>query len=587
MKSVFTLLCLCLITISAFPSSRDLRDAQAIAAAFVKQTAGFVTCEDDDFIVAETDGQSKVKVKGQGYPTADYYILNISEGNGYVIVSGDDRFRDIIGYSTKGHFSTESAPDGLKDLLLSLSAEMQAAKKYYDENGITTIESDRYLLTSASSIPPLIKTHWHQGYPFNSQVPVAYSGSPSTYHGKASVGCVALAMAQVMNYWKYPSKGQGGTYANINYDNVSVNFSEQTYNWDNIATEYGNYLDDDGVIKNGQYTQSQADEIAKICYHIGVSVDMLWNIDASGESGTIEDYVPRALASQFGYNKYARIRIRNVLGIEKFESEIINDLSVGRPVLFSAETPSGGGHAFILDGYDASTGMFHTNWGWQGQDNGYYAISVLKPSGMEYDFVCNQNAVLGVQPTEEDFGFPPSLYYTEMRLDKTSISKGENLKVVVDTLFDFDFFFDGKVGVAIYDSKGELKLDNIYLQVGAGYFYPNVSLLTPVFPRAMTAGTYTMRMVMKDSDGTIYPLPAKYGNTESWTVTVSSSTPSGVVTFVADPPVSTGIENVEITSVDSQQNSVGDDAWYTLTGTRVSEPGKGIYIRNGKKYVFR
>ena len=103
----------------------------------------------------------------------------------------------------------------------------------------------------------------------------------------------------------------------------------------------------------------------------------------------------------------------------------------------------------------------------------------------------------------------------------------------------------------------------------------------------MTAGTYTMRMVMKDTDGTIYPLPAKYGNTESWTVTVSSSTPSGVVTFVADPPVATYIENVEITSACSQQNPAGDDAWYTLTGTRVAQPGKGIYIRNGKKYVSR
>ena len=586
MKRTFTLLCLCLITITALPSSRDLRDAQAIAAAFVKQTAGFVVCEDDDFIVVGTEGQSNVK--GMSSPNADYYILNISNGSGYVIVSGDDRFRDVIGYSTTGQFSTESAPAALTHLLSTLSAEMQAAKDYYDENGITTVESDRNLLTSASSIPPLIKTHWQQVYPFNAQVPVSYSGQYSSYHGKASVGCVALSIAQVMNYWKYPSQGQGGTYANINYDNVYVNFSEQTYNWDNIAKEYGSYWDDDGVMRNGEYTQSQADEIAKICYQIGVAVDMLWNVDGLGGSGTVEDYIPRALTNQFGYNKYAKHRFRDVLGVEEFQNEIINDLSAGRPVIFNAISTLNNGHSFILDGYDASTDMFHVNWGWRGQDNGYYAISVLTPTstGMG-NFVSNQNAVLGVQPTEMDFGFPPSLYYCKLALSQTSISKGENLKAVIDTLFDYDFFFEGKIGLAVYDSNGELKIDNINSSVKAGLFYVNNSFYSPIFPRSMTAGTYTMRMVMRDSDGTIYPLPAKYGNTESWTVTVSSSTPQGTVTFVPDPPVATGIETVEIASADSQQNPVGDDAWYTLTGNRVSQPEKGIYIRNGKKYVFR
>ncbi len=586
MKRVFTLICLCLIAISALPSSRNLRDAKSIAAAFAKQTVGFVSCEDDDFIAVGTEG--KRLLMGLSSSTSDYYILNISNGNGYVIVSGDDRFRDVIGYSTTGHFSTETAPTALTHLLSTLSAEMQAAKEYYDENGITTVESGRSLLTSVNSIAPLIKTHWHQGYPFNSLVPVAYSGNPSMYQGKASVGCVALAMAQVMNYWKYPSRGQGGTYANTNYSKVSVNFSEQTYNWDNIAKEYGNYQDDGGVVKTGQYTQSQADEVAKICYQIGVAVDMIWNVDGLGSSGTVEDYIPRALANQFGYNKYAKIRLRDVLGVEEFQKEIIDDLSAGRPVIFNAITISGGGHSFILDGYDASTDMFHVNWGWQGKDNGCYAISVLKPASTNMgNFVFNQNAVLGVQPTEEDFGYHPTIFGCKLTLDRTSISKGENLKVVIDTIFNYDCFFDGEVGLAVYDSNGELKLDNINAKINLGYYYINASCYSPTFPRSMPAGTYTMRMVMKDSDGTIYPLPVKYGNTESWTVTVSSSTPQGTVTFVADPPVATGIEDVEITSADTQQKSAGDDAWYTLTGTRVAQPGKGIYIRNGKKYVSR
>jgi hypothetical protein len=31
----------------------------------------------------------------------------------------------------------------------------------------------------------------------------------------------------------------------------------------------------------------------------------------------------------------------------------------------------------------------------------------------------------------------------------------------------------------------------------------------------------------------------------------------------------------------------GEGAWYTLQGQRVAKPGKGIYIRNGKKVVIK
>ncbi len=575
-----------LVALAAFSSSRTLRDAKSVAAAFTKQVEGFTACEDDDFVVALADGQNEVK--GLDAPSSDYYVLNISNGEGYVIVSGDDRFRDVLGYSTTGSLSSETVPDGLEYLLSSLSAEMQAAKEYYDANGITEVDVRQNLLTSGyNSIEPLIKTHWQQNYPFNAQLPVSYSGTYSIFHGKPAIGCVALSMAQIMNYWKYPARGQGGTYKNKNYDNVSVNFSEQTYNWDNISSEYGAYYDDNGKYHTGLYTQSQANEIAKLCYHLGVATDMKWNVDNTGESGTYDDIIPKALAVYFGYNKYAKLRNRDVLGTEEFLKEILDDISEGRPVLMGAESIKGGGHAFILDGYDASRGMLHINWGWAGANNGYYALSALQPNASLGNFIYNQDVVLGVQPAEEDFGFGPSVYYLSGTVKSSAISKGSYLTLHVDTLFVSDFLFEGSIGIAVYDSNGEMKLSHINAVLNPGYLYIGNDIPSPVFPRSMTAGKYTMRMVMQDSDGTVYPIHSKYGNPESWTVTVSSSAPNGKVTVVADDPVSTGIENIEISSDDAMQPAAGDDAYYTLTGVRVTQPGKGIYIRNGKKYVFR
>ncbi|MBK6523988.1 MAG: C10 family peptidase [Sphingobacteriaceae bacterium] len=40
-----------------------------------------------------------------------------------------------------------------------------------------------------------------------------------------------------------------------------------------------------------------------------------------------------------------------------------------------------GGHFYLIDGYDASN-KFHTNFGWSGTHNGYYAItSVTNAAG--------------------------------------------------------------------------------------------------------------------------------------------------------------------------------------------------------------
>lgn len=557
-----------------------------IAKDFVQQSEEF--CVDDaevEFTIADTDGQKRVK-SFKDASDSDYFILNLSDGDGYVIVSGDDRFRDVLGYSSEGGFSFDVMPDGLVYLLSAYSREMDAAKEYWKANDQK--EAPLRLASAYPSVPPLVKTHWSQNYPFNAQVPVDYSGSYSTYHGKASVGCVALAMAQVMNYWKYPSQGSGGVYYNNCYDDIAVNFDEQTYNWNNVATEYGVYIDDGGIVREATYTQTQADEIAKICYHAGVAVNMAWNTNGAGGSGAYECDIIRALASNFGYNRYTKLLCRDVTGVDSFCDMITRDLVSGRPVIFSADSDKGGGHAFIIDGYDASTHLFHVNWGWQGSDNGYYAISVLKPSGNMGNFIENQSAVLGLQPTEKDFGYKPTVYFSKATLKATSIQKGNKVVVEIPNLYCRDGLLPGpiQIGLVVYDSNENPVADIFYYTLSPVQDYITLSFSSPVFPKSMTAGTYTMQVSMKDADGNIYPIHAYYGNTESWTVTVSSSKPNGTVSFVPIDPIATDIDS-PIADAPSESSDSEDAIWYTLTGIPVSVPQKGTYIRAGKKYIFR
>jgi hypothetical protein len=70
---------------------------------------------------------------------------------------------------------------------------------------------------------------------------------------------------------------------------------------------------------------------------------------------------------------------------------------------------TGGGHAFVVDGYEVrdGSGYFHVNWGWGGGGNGYFKINVLNPymsgaggSSTKDGFSRDQSALIGLQPAK-------------------------------------------------------------------------------------------------------------------------------------------------------------------------------------------
>ena len=55
---------------------------------------------------------------------------------------------------------------------------------------------------SSSQVDPLITTEWGQSEPYNDLCPID-EGNPT------KTGCVATAMAQIVNYWESPCSGNG------------------------------------------------------------------------------------------------------------------------------------------------------------------------------------------------------------------------------------------------------------------------------------------------------------------------------------------------------------------------------------------
>lgn len=337
------------------------------------------------FMAGKTFGMPRMK-KAPGTAANDraslpYYIYNCEDG-GFVIVSGDDRFGEILAYSHNGAIDLNAAPEGLTDLL-GLYAAAYDALPIED-----TAESSAMTSTPSVVVEPLLgNIAWGQDAPFNTMTPIS-SGTTHFY-----TGCVACAATQIMRYHGYPEKGTGiKTYTDpLSKNTLTADFGNTEYKWSLMPAKVPQLA-----------TSEQIQAYSTLAAHFGVAVEMQY--EASG-SGAYDMLVPYALRTYFGYDAGVRGHMRNYYSTSEWMSIIKNELSQGRPVFYGGTSDKGsGGHAFVLDGYD-SQDFVHVNWGWYGNSNGYFRINHLDPSslgegGGAGGYNLSQDMVTGIRPAQ-------------------------------------------------------------------------------------------------------------------------------------------------------------------------------------------
>ena len=321
-----------------------------------------------------------------------YTIFNADDGQGYVIVSCDDRTEQILGYSDQGNLTEDNMPEGLRWLLQMYSEQIKALPTVVNTNSsenvvddVSTMAFRRAPVITKHSIEPLLQTRWNQGGPYNLLCP-RYYNEDGTQGDLSATGCVATAIAQVMGFYRYPSETIRmipGYYQNYNTTagKKSVllhNIPEHSrIDWDNILPDY-----------YGGETDEQKTAVAQLMYWVGLGCKMGYG--ASSAAGFSEGV--KALINYFGYDDGTHIEARHNHSIQSWHDLLYNELATGHPIAF-AGTNTGGAHAFVIDGYDVS-GLFHLNWGWGGLDNGYFRIDVLAP---------DDGSGIGASPTPDGY----------------------------------------------------------------------------------------------------------------------------------------------------------------------------------------
>ena len=378
----------------------------------------------------------KAKAKSRTATTAStsdaYYVFN-NDAGGFVIIAGDDAVTPVLGYTSTGSFDAENLPDGLKDLLKSYERQIAALGDSYQANQTAT--------RAAFTGEKLLNTaKWNQDDPFNKYTPNNYV-----------TGCVATAGAIVMKHHGSPAKGTGSHSYTWNGKTVSASF-EHTYDWANMPAEY------DGT------NDAAFDGVARLMSDLGVAVEMKYNKTGSG--AYIGNLVT-ALQKYYGYSKLSHLMAIEDVGAEAWNGRLREEIDANRPVLYAASDPNtGGGHAFVIDGYKDES--FSVNWGWGGYCDGFYKIGALNPesegmpTGDKYNV--GQSAVFGMQPSDgtekvSTMGFLKVTGELQtLNMNVTDVKKGQRC-VFFSAPFGNtgDHSFTGEVAVALMNAKGELR----------------------------------------------------------------------------------------------------------------------------------
>lgn len=317
-------------------------------------------------------------------------VLNFDKG--FIVISGDDAVNPVLAYSTTSNLNINDAAPGALFWLDLYQNQIQ----YVRENDVAPsdvakeewqfLRGSKNSLTSTVVVAPLLTAMWNQTKYYNQYSPID-SDSPTGYDGRTPNGCVAVAMASIIYYYRYPVHGFGShTNYYSNYDSYYVNFAQQTYNYEAMEDQLSFYNN----------------EVAKLIFHCATAVDMMYGPDGSG---AYSESVPGALKQYFGYDNNCSFKRKSSYSESGWRQLLKQELDLFHPLYYSGRSDEGGGHAFVCDGYN-SDNLFHFNFGWGGSSNGYYALSAsggaVNPVG---GFDGHQGTIINFYPSDEAYPY--------------------------------------------------------------------------------------------------------------------------------------------------------------------------------------
>ncbi len=519
-KKMLTMMAALLLSGSAIAAPVDATSAKEKAAAFLQKQAQ--RSNNPRRAAALRNPQLN---EAQAFGNA-LHVFNIGGDNGFVIVSGDDRTEEILGYVDGGNFDINNIPDNMRfwlqmyaDQINSLgNAQVQKAPRR----------------TERAAVAPTCTTQWDQPDPFNNYILDDYPEQAQYYGSNLMTGCVATSMAQaIYRAAKNYKKNHDGNWPNIPTHKIPAytitqsgitgtgwslpELPEFVFDWANMRED--NY----STLLYSDITDEQIKAVGKLMQYCGRAMKMEYD---KVNSASVFVWAGARMYDCLNLSKFVQSVDRAYYTSEDWEDMMYKEVSEGRAVCYSAnvgQATSSEGHAFILDGY--KDGLWHINWGWgksitdfsgHPKADGYFSLSVMQPmaagsgsaSAVEAEYKYLQQAIINISYDDPE-----------------------------DGVSALNFYWNGK---------------NVYTSSIGGWGTYNV-LGAPL--------TYEEGWAIRYADGTI--------SDNIWNKTTnhyytSIATNSGVTSYFSDMAIPTEDGEYDIVHISREQ---GTDTWYPSYGT--------------------
>ena len=553
MRKFLSLFVLSLMTASVFGGPRSVEDMMEAARKVIGHRPSSHAVKENRSL--------EVLKKGQMLNVIGY------RDGGFAVIASDDKFAPVLGYSDT-QFTADGMPPAMQWWMDMAEHALQTAlDNGYEVTPTAELRDGKY----PESVDELLTTRWDQSMPFNKEL-VRITGK------SYPTGCMATAMAQIMKYHSYPSTGQG-------YKGYAIDGKNGNYDFENTTYRYDRMLD---VYSGNNYTEEQADAVAKLMLHCGVAVDMTYGLSGSG---SFSSDATTALNEYFKYD--SRLYSRDIYTKAEWMDIIFDEISNGRPILYGGVTAQNAGHAFVFDGYDAE-GLVHVNWGWSGSGNGYFEVALLNSNTGSYsygqDMILMHTADAPALPYVSQWGIMPSItwvsgggqtFETKGKFEARLL--GTKLMCVCSNLINCGVEgFSGNLALMAEPVEGgsvvTLRSENL-----------NNFAYNQVYPA--NASDYSVMVdVSRLGDGTyrIYLASKAYTETDWQPVHFNETIDGAYLLSVSGgkATITTGIDGVITEPVVGKP---ADNRIYSIDGRCVGTDAgalkEGIYIMNGKKFM--
>lgn len=330
----------------------------------------------------------------------------IFKNNASVLLAGVKSCKAIIGYryrtggvSVLNQSSDEVSP-GMNIFLEKCCAQINYAINEAEyKNFVTSEWTDLLKADGKQKFPqqgglygPLLTSVWGQtrAYPkvcdgYNFLVTETVDKCACADIRKCPTGCVATAMAQIIRYWKYP---------------LTSPYTGEQYYWDRMT---------DTLKAKSPNFKAERLMISRLMRDCGLSAGMHYCYASKMygcQSFAWPEKARDGFVATFGFSDKAERKLRSSYGTKSWKAMIIEEIKRGCPVLYASASLAVNnfaecGHAYVCDGYNANTDMFHFNWGYDGEANGWYSIDdlVTKVSKLDYNWNHLERMIINIYPS--------------------------------------------------------------------------------------------------------------------------------------------------------------------------------------------